>query len=243
MPQLGNLERYRVVTLLESGCSVREVEARLGVPKSTVGRIKQKWETELTVARRPGGGAPRKSTPAEDRALRDYMHDHPFADVTYAINVTNFPGSNQTGLRRLRENGIKRYAAAAKENMTQAHKQARLQFAEQYLNQPVDFWQNVVFSDEKVFQSSKDGPVKVYRPQNFRYDERYVHHRTRSGRFSVNMWAWISYRGPGVCWQTEGRLNAEQYRAILENVMVPSVEVLYPDRNYVFQQVSEYPSY
>jgi hypothetical protein len=36
------------------------------------------------------------------------------------------------------------------------------------------FWSRVVFSDEKVFQSSRNARIRVYRPRNFRFSERYA---------------------------------------------------------------------
>ncbi|KAJ8909244.1 hypothetical protein NQ315_005943, partial [Exocentrus adspersus] len=57
-----------------------------------------------------------------------------------------------------------------------------------------------------------------------------------SGRFSVNVWGWISVEGPGVCWQIDVRLTGENYVNILDNVMLPSVQQIFPD-NFVFQHM------
>ncbi|VEN35635.1 unnamed protein product, partial [Callosobruchus maculatus] len=61
-------------------------------------------------------------------------------------------------------------------------------------------------------------------------------HSFRSGRFSVNVWGWISIHGPSVCWKIEGRFIAENYVNILENIMLPSSEQVYPENDYIFQQ-------
>jgi hypothetical protein len=61
------------------------------------------------------------------------------------------------------------------------------------------------------------------KPRNSRYDERYVEPTERSGRFSVNVWGWISAVSPGVMLHVEERLNSGVYIRILENVMRPSV--------------------
>jgi hypothetical protein len=95
----------------------------------------------------------------------------------------------------------------------------------------------VAFSVEKVFQSCSNGRIRVYRPRNCRYDEKYVEHGgDRSGRFSVNMWAWISTTSPGVMIHIEERLNSEIYIRILENIMVPSVHQVFPNFDIIFQQ-------
>jgi hypothetical protein len=51
----------------------------------------------------------------------------------------------------------------------------------------VNFWENVVFSDEKTFQSYSNGRVRVYRLVGERFSEQYVYKIKRSGRFSVNV--------------------------------------------------------
>jgi hypothetical protein len=52
----------------------------------------------------------------------------------------------------------------------------------------------------------------------------------------VNFWAWISVGSPGVMLHIEERLNSNVYIRILENVMVPSVERIFPNNNFIFQQ-------
>ena len=64
----------------------------------------------------------------------------------------------------------------------------------------------------------------------------YVQEEDRSGRLTVNMWAWISVGNPGVMCALEGRLNIEVYIDILERVMVHSVTAAFPNRNFIFQQ-------
>lgn len=99
-----------------------------------------------------------------------------------------------------------------------------------------DFWSKVIFSDEKVFQSCNDGHIRVYRPRGQRYNQNFTFDPIKSGRFSVNTWAWISQRGMGMYWFIDGHLNSTKYIEILENVMLPSVRELYPDDNFIFQQ-------
>jgi len=58
----------------------------------------------------------------------------------------------------------------------------------------------------------------------------------RSGRVSVHCWGWISHEGAGVRHRIEGHLDSLQYQHILQNVMVPSVRMLYPDGIIHLQQ-------
>ena len=51
----------------------------------------------------------------------------------------------------------------------------------------------------------------------------------RSGLVYVHCWAWISHEGAGMIHPIEGHLDSLQYQHILQNVMLPSVRMLYPD--------------
>jgi hypothetical protein len=91
-----------------------------------------------------------------------------------------------------------------------------------------------VFSDEKTFHSCSNGRVRVHRPIRERFVEQYVRRINRSGRFSVNVWGWISLQGLGVCIVIEDRLTAVVYRDTLQNAMLPSVTQVFGN-NFTFQ--------
>jgi hypothetical protein len=56
-----------------------------------------------------------------------------------------------------------------------------------------------------------------------------------NGRFSVNVWGWISAQGPGVLTHIIGKNNAEVYLHILENIMLPSVNAVFPQNHFIYQ--------
>ncbi|KAJ4429346.1 hypothetical protein ANN_26351 [Periplaneta americana] len=94
----------------------------------------------------------------------------------------------------------------------------------------------VIFSDETTISSDYEDPVRVYRENGLRHDQRYVHRRERSGRFSISCWGWMSYDGPGVTERIDGRFNAGTYEHILENVFLLSVRERFPQGTLLFQQ-------
>lgn len=231
---LTEVMKTRIIVMLEEGWSIRMVAERFNINKSTVFKIKKRWEEEQTVKRKVGSGRKSVSNADDDIALLNHLRENPFASAMHAVADSNFPGSRSTACRRIKKSDIKNHAAARKPSITLQTKQTRLLFALNYVYRE-EFWQNVVFSDEKIFQSRNNGHIRVYRPRNSRFDEAYVHSIQSSGRFSVNVWAWISFRGMGVCWKIDGSFRKESYENILENVMLPSVTHLYPENNFIFQ--------
>jgi hypothetical protein len=58
---------------------------------------------------------------------------------------------------------------------------------------------------------------------------------TRIGHVSILCLGWISHEGAGMLYRI-GHLDSLQYKHILDNVMVPSVRMIYPDGINQFQQ-------
>lgn len=168
-----------------------------------------------------------------DRALVSASRENPFMNAKQLQRETNFPGSSDTIRRRLREAGLYARRSAVKQELSEENIIYRLAFAELHLSAS---WENVIFTDEKVFSTSNDGPHVVYRPRGTRHRPEYVTTTRRSGRLSVSCWGWISARGAGILHRIEGTLNSEQYAHILKNVMLPSVRMLYGDGEFVLQE-------
>jgi len=83
---------------------------------------------------------------------------------------------------------------------------------------------------------ANDGPVLVDRPQGQRYNPQYKSTCKRSGRVSVHCWGWISHEGVAVLQRIEGHLDGLHYKHILQNVMLPSARMIYPDGVIHLQQ-------
>lgn len=238
MPRhLSEADKMRAIVNLENGWSYSAVAQQLNASKSCIGKIKRKWEAERTVKRRHGSGRPRISTPAQDENTIDYLRRHPFDTAVKAKDETDFPGNVRTVLRRIRESEIRNFTAVNKYALSPRHMEMRMEFARRYVNEPIQFWESVVFSDEKIYKSFHDGRLKVYRPRNSRFTQDYVRPVAKSGNFSIHTWGWINADGLGVLWLAEDRFNGLVYRDILENIMLPSVRHVYPE-HFIFQHVS-----
>lgn len=234
---LTDIQKLRIVSKIEDGWSIRRLAAEYNVSKTTIMSVKKQWETNQTVSRKVGSGRPRKSNNQEDENLINYLRENPFQTAVNAISETNFPASVPTACRRIKLGSeLKSCSAAKKYKLAEEKKQGRIIFALNYIINDENFWGQVVFSDEKVFKSCNDGHVRVYRPPSTRYDEKYTFDPQISGRFSVNVWAWMSLNGLGVCWNSGGHLNSIKYIEILDNIMLPSVIEVFPENNFIFQQ-------
>lgn len=123
----------------------------------------------------------------------------------------------QTVRNSLRRFGIKR---PAQNVLSDAHKAARVRFARDFRD--LNF-SHTIFSDERSFQSSKQGRRHLWRVNKTRNEP-----QNKSGRVSVNMWAWMSASGPGELVYIPERANRASYLELLKDTMLPTVRVVYP---------------
>lgn len=240
MPSLTEIQKQTIAQRLRDGITIRAIANELHISKNTVLLAKRKIADHGRIVRRPGSGRPKITTANEDLQLADFLRQNPFQSVIRARQETHFPASLKTARKRIRETELRSRSAANKIYLTDENKLRRVMFAQQYVNQHNNMWDNVVFSDEKTFQSCHNGRLRVYRPLGTRYNEQYVHRYNQSGRFSLNLWGWISSRGPGVCVTVQERLTARVYLRILEEAMLPSVLPVFGQQNFIFQDVGDY---
>ncbi|KAJ4444964.1 hypothetical protein ANN_06763 [Periplaneta americana] len=177
----------------------------------------------------------RVSTRAQDAFLDAEVEANPHQSASSIKVNARFPGSSRTVIRRLRDIGRYPRVAATKGCINDDHRLSRLAFAEVNVNFG---WNKVIFSGEVTFSSDNYGRQIVYRSRGSRYDPTHVATRFRSGHVSVPWWGWMSSDVLGVLWRLDANLNAQQYKVLMENVMLPSVWMIYPDDDEIifFQQ-------
>lgn len=233
---MNQLEKARLIALFEDGVSLRRIAEQFGKPRSTIQSLRTKWENTGSLERRAGSGRKKISNENQDNDLIDFLRNNPFQTAVEAHNQTNFPGTVRTARNRIKKNSeLRNKVAAKKPFLTDINKEQRMGFALEYLPQGMNFWEKVVFTDEKTFQSYYNGQLRVYRPPNTRYEERYTQHVKTSGRFSVNVWGYMTSRGLGICHRIRGRFNTQAYIHILQNVMLPSVNNIFQQENFIYQ--------
>lgn len=120
-----------------------------------------------------------------------------------------------------------------KDVLTAEHRAARLRFALRYRNMPQDFWNLVIFTDEKSWSSSAHGLIRVYRRKNERYNRENILEIKKSGRTSVCVWGAMWRGGVSPLRRINGNLTAIQYIDILERSLVPYVNQFFPDDEQV----------
>ena len=220
------VQRGRIVGLHEAGMSISAIANEVGMKRDTVSRWIKRWNESGDLRDKPRSGCPRKTTREQDEAIANEARNQPITNARIIKNVLNIDVSLKTIRRRLNDQGIRRYAPAVKEKLTEIHRNRRLQFSQEHVNWSLNDWARVVFTDEKTFFSTSHGKLHCYRLRNERFERANIYEQARSGHVTANMWGWIHLYGVGELAEIEGRFNAEQYLEILEEVMLPSVRAI-----------------
>lgn len=119
--------------------------------------------------------------------------------------------------------GLSSHVPARKPFLSERQKEERLRFAERYVEESVEFWRSVIFTDETSFSSVSSSGRHCRRHMGERYDPNFICQIERSGRVSQAMHGWMWYGGVGELVTIEGNMNSYDYINILETSLLPSV--------------------
>ena len=160
--------RRSIVDLHKANISPREISRQLGVDKRTVYRWICQERQRGNIENLPRSGRPRSTTPHQDQLIIDMARRTPLTNAVTIRKEIQTQVAVQTVRNRLHEAGIHHRIPAEKPFLTAIHQQERLGFALQYYPKDAEFWQQVIFCDEKTFASDDHGSLHCWRPANTR---------------------------------------------------------------------------
>ena len=226
-----------IFALRTQGMSQKGIAARVGCSQSTVSRIlKKDFSAPVNNGRRP-----KKTSPQDDRTLKRIAHSNRFKSTTSITHLWNetmtSPVSRSTTYRRLRFHGFSSRIPCTKPLLSCKQKKKRLQFAQKYSKWTVEDWKQVIFSDESKFVMGygNKGP-RVWQQKYERHKAAYLKCSVKHPA-SVMVWGCVSSRGVGsLCFLSpKTTVNTEVYINLLDAYLLPSVDKLFADDDFVFQ--------
>ena len=144
--------RHEVFALAREGIKQGAIAARVGLTRATVNRILKRHAATGSLVPGKSSGAPRKTTPRQDRALLRMVRQDRFlsarALTTRMRNLYGVRAGHTTVNNRLLSRGYRAYRPATKSLLTANHRRLRLEWAQRWGNLTVAHWQHVIFDDE-----------------------------------------------------------------------------------------------
>ncbi|RXM34592.1 Pleiotrophin [Acipenser ruthenus] len=162
--------RKKVVDAYQSGKGYKAISKALGLHRTTVRAILSKWRKFGTVVNLPRSGRPAKISPRARRKIVQEVTKNPRTtsrDLQASLASAKVSVHDSTIRKTLGKNGIHGRVARRKPLLTKKNMNARLKFAKKHLDDPQEFWNNVLWTDEsKVELFGRHGPRYVWRKPN-----------------------------------------------------------------------------
>lgn len=237
---------WRVIGRLESGQTQRSVAEAVGVTRSVVARLWNRFQETGNVRRRPGQGRPRATTATDDRYIRLTARRNRTENATQLqrqlLLATGRRVSSQTVRNRLHEGGLYARRPMVCIPLTPRHRAARRRWAAEHRDWEQHDWSQVLFTDESRFSLECDTRrVLVWRDRGTRNNPAFVRERSQYRRAGWMVWGGISIGGrTDLHIIRNGTLTARRYAdEILRPHVIPYAAAI--GDSFVFQQDNARP--
>ncbi|GFS88916.1 transposable element Tcb2 transposase [Trichonephila clavipes] len=231
---------------LESGQTQRIVADAVGVARSVVVRLWNRFQETGNVRRQPGAGRPRATTSTDDRYIQLTARRNRTENATQLqrqlLLATGRMVSSQTVRNRLHEGGLYARRPMVCIPLTSRHRAARRRWAAEHRDWEQHDWSQVLFTDESRFSLECDTRrVLVWRDRGTRNNPAFVCERLQYRRAGWMVWGGISIGGRTdlhIIWN--GTLTGRRYAdEILRPHVIPYAGAI--GDSFVFQDDNARP--
>lgn len=120
--------------------------------------------------------------------------------------------------------------------MTEVQKKRRLAWAKERLSWTQENWNRIIFSDESKFDVYVgDSRKRIIRSKGEAFHKECLKRTVKFAK-GIMIWGCMSSKGLGTLEFINGTVNAEKYQQTLNDSLLPNIEKLHPDGNFIFQQ-------
>jgi transposase len=240
MKPISSAQHSLVASLLQEGYSLRQIQSKTRLGKSTVGRIKKKIEGDKENNK---GGRPSKLSAGDKRSITRQITNGSLDNAVQATQFINstllHPVTPQTVRNALKENDFRSVVKKKRPLLKAAHRIARLKYARYHANWTVEDWKRVLWTDEtKINRIGSDGRVYTWKKKGEPISDRTTTPTVKhGGGNNLMVWGCMGWNGVGVLTEVQGIMDGQQYCEILEAGVVESFEKLeMPEGERIFQQ-------
>ena len=222
--ELTDLQKGKIIALLEAGISYAEIARQTTIPEPTVRHFCNRYQERENHKNLPHPGGPRKSTEAEDRELSTVALANTHFKHIQIKELTGSTLSLRSIRRRLRKDSIRKWRAANCAKLTERTAGIRLAWARVHSDWTVEDWAKIVWSDEVSVEKGKNpNAIWVFRRRGERtkFLPGNVNGVMKGGGVSLMLWACFINTVKGPLVPMEGRATANTYIELLETHLVP----------------------
>ena len=218
-----------MVKLHQEKHTIREISEKVKRSKSVVGRVVKSYNDTGQIVSAFKTGRPRKTSAREDRIMQRMSLKERFkscTEIKRVMNSTPFVNmSRETVSRRLQEIGLFNRTPRKKPLVSSKNTNKRLEFANRYVIWTYENWAKVFFSDESKFNLfGNDGKNNVKRRTGERLSAKCTKKTVKFGGGSVMVFGMFSSQGTTPLVRLQTRVNAQIYKNIVQDHVVPIIQ-------------------
>ena len=235
--ELTEAERSLVYNQRKSGRKLTEIAQEFGISVSGVTKIVQRLEERGHAKNEGGRGRKRQTSAADDRKIHREIQKNPKITVqeireTIPLNIKD------TQIRsRIREFGLSSKRCRRKPAISEKNRCARLKFAHEHESKGIEFWENILWTDESKFELwSNKRTQRCWRKDGEAFKAAHITTTVKHGGASVLVWGSFSANGVGDLVFIDDIFTGPAYVELLFEYLDSSVSKSRLNRRYVFQQ-------
>ena len=228
--------RQAIVKLHKEKHTIRGISEKVKRSKSVLGRVVKSYNDTAKIVSAFKTGRPRKTSTREDQIMQNMSLKDRFKSWTEIKRVMNSTScvnvSRQTVSRRLQEIGLFNRTPRKKPLVSSKNKNKRLEFANRYVIWTYENWAKVFFSDESKFNLFGNDEKKnnVKRHIGERLSAKCTKKTVKFGGGSVMVSGMFSSQGTTPLVRLQTRINAQIYKNIVQDHVVPIIQISGFDR-------------
>ena len=221
-------QRWAIIALHEDHQSNRMIALKLDLHRDTVKKWIDEYRLTGDVKDRRRIGRPRLTDESTDTNITLTALVEKFTSPRQIKRSLELDASARTIDRRLQEAGLVGRVARHKRDYTEVEVRKRLSFANGYSDKDEEWWESVLFSDEKCFYGRGFcGRTWVRRPIGEALNPEYCVHKT-AHPVKVNVWVCFCASGQGYMYIFNETMDASLFKRILADNLIPSARLHFP---------------
>ena len=150
-------KRARVVQAYDLGMKVKDIALKEGISPGSVWGIQKRYRNQERGRNKRRVGRPKIISERDIRHVKRIIDVDPFISNENLLRAAALSCSISTLNRVLVKEGIQHHRALRRPKLTTELAAKRLTFAQRYLEKPLDWWKNWIFTDETTIARG-DGP-------------------------------------------------------------------------------------
>lgn len=234
-------ERNIILKLRKEGKTYREIGQIVGRSHSSVQYVVESFNSTGSILSKSRSGRPRKLTEREERTILQAVKRNPRITASkISENIKNSFDKDvheDTVRKIIKRNGYRSHVARRKPYISEVNRKKRMEFANEYINKPQEFWESVLFSDESKFCIfGIKGRKLVWRKSGTAFDKENLVPTVKHGGGGIMVWGCMAAKGVGNLVFIESTMNQYGYLNILKTNLKQSAQLLELGDDFWFQQ-------